>query len=241
MHDNETLEDLQLGGLKLLQKKSGFRFGMDSVLLAHFASVRPEDTVADFGTGSCILPLLLIGRGKGNSFHAIEIQPEYCEMAKRTIQINRLEKQISVYCGDAGKADQILGPCSADVVICNPPYHKPGTALISPFAERAAARNQDSDTLKSFFRAAFRILKGKGKLCIIYPAPQMLQAMQMMVACHLEPKRFQLVYPQESKPANLVLLEAVKDAKPLLQPMKPLIVYDAKQHLTNELKSIYHI
>ena len=89
-HQDETMEDLQLGGLKLLQKTGGFRFGMDSVLLAHFAAIRPKDTVIDFGTGTGILPLLLIGRGKGSVFHAVEIQPDYCEMAERTMNMNHL-------------------------------------------------------------------------------------------------------------------------------------------------------
>ena len=65
--------------------------------------------------------------------------------------------------------------------------------------------------------------------------------MDRMAACHLEPKHFRLVYPQVSKPANLVLIEGVKDAKPTLQPMKPLIVYRENLDLTSELKSIYHI
>lgn len=238
---DETLEDLQLGGMKLIQKKKGFRFGMDSVLLAHFADIRPDDTVADFGTGTGILPLLLIGRGKGRRFHAIEIQHEYCEMTERTIRLNHLEEYISVYCMDAGKADSILGSCFADAVICNPPYGKPGAALISPLSDRATARSQDQNTLKSFFTAAFRILKGKGKISIVYPASQMLHAMKLMEECHLEPKRFQLVYPYESRPANLVLIEGVKDARPLLQPLKPLIIFNDNQDLTNELKSIYHI
>ena len=58
---------------------------------------------------------------------------------------------------------------------------------------------------------------------------------------HLEPKRFQLVYPYENKPANLVLIEAVKDAKPTLHPMPPMIIYTHEQALTNRLKSVYHI
>ena len=241
IHEDETLEDLQLAGLKLLQKKTGFRFGMDSVLLAHFAAIRPDDIVVDFGTGSGILPLLLIGRGKGKEFHAVEIQPEYCEMAERNVKMNRLENRIKVYCADAGKADKLFGHCYADNVICNPPYSRPGAALVSPFAERATARSQSHDTLKSFFTAAFRILKGKGKINIIYPASQMLHAMELMTECHLEPKRFQMIYPRETKPANLVLIEGIKDARPLLQPMKPLIVFDQNQDLTKELKSIYHI
>lgn len=241
IHDDETLEDLQLGGLKLLQKKTGFRFGMDSVLLSHFASIRPDDTVFDFGTGSGVLPLLLIGRKKGSRFYGIEIQPEYCEMANRTMQMNHLESKVNIHCGDAGKAYIQFDSCSADHVISNPPYGKPGAVLASPYTDRAKARNQDSLTLESFFVAAFRILKGKGKISIVYPASQMLHAMKLMSKCHLEPKRFQLVYPSSEKEANLVLIEGVKDARPTLKPMKPLIVYNENKDLTNELKSIYHI
>ncbi len=239
--DDETLEDLQLAGLKLLQKKSGFRYGMDSVLLAHFAAIRPDDTVADFGTGSAVLPLLLYGRGKGSRFVGLEIQPEYCEMAKRTVRLNHLEEKITICCADAGKADTMFDACSVDAVICNPPYGKPGASLISPYYDKAVARSQQGSLLKSFFTSAFRILKGKGKISIVYPAPLMLQAMNQMSACHLEPKRFQLIYPYQNKAANLVLIEGIKDAKPTLQPMKPLIVFRENQDLTNELKSIYHM
>ncbi len=241
IYEDETLEDLQLGGLKLLQKKDGFRFGMDSVLLAHFASVRADDTVVDFGTGTGILPLLLIGRGKGKEFTGIEVQESYCRMAERTMRMNGLEDRVRILCADAREADTIIPRCSVDAVVCNPPYARPASALASPCTAKATARNQEEDTLQRFFTAAFRILKGKGKCCIVYPAAQMLHAMKVMEACHLEPKRFQLVYPEAGKAANLVLIEGVKDAKPTLQPMKPLIVYEKNQVLTNELKSIYHI
>ena len=76
---------------------------------------------------------------------------------------------------------------------------------------------------------------------MICPAPQMLQIMTLMTSCHLEPKRFQMVYPQASRAANLALIEGVKDARPTLHPMKPLIIFDENKDLTNELKSIYHI
>ena len=72
-------------------------------------------------------------------------------------------------------------------------------------------------------------------------APQMLQIMTLLQRSHLEPKRFQLVFPKEDKPANLVLIEAVKDAKPTLHPMPPIIVYTPENRLTNRLKSVYHI
>ena len=39
MLEDERVDDLQLAGLRILQKNSGFRFGMDAVLLADFARV----------------------------------------------------------------------------------------------------------------------------------------------------------------------------------------------------------
>ena len=90
LQEDETLEELQPGGYLLLQKKNGFRFGMDSVLLAEFAGIRPHSSVADFGTGSCVLPLLLLSRNKGNQFRCIEIQQNIADMARRTVQINHL-------------------------------------------------------------------------------------------------------------------------------------------------------
>lgn len=241
LNEDETLEDLQLHGLKLIQKKDGFRFGMDSVLLAHFAQIGSSDLVADFGTGSGVLPLLLIGRGKGRSFECFEIQESYVKMAERTVQLNRLEERIHIIHKDAAKAHELLDSCSMDAVICNPPYGIPGTVLDSPFSSRAIARNQDTDTMSGFLKSAFRILKGRGKFITVYPAPRMLHIMQLMQKAHLEPKRFQLVYPDEEKPANLVLIEAVKDAKPMLHPMEPLIIYTKEHSLTNRLKSVYNM
>ncbi|MBR6165696.1 MAG: methyltransferase [Clostridia bacterium] len=241
IHENETLEDLQLNGLKLLQKKDGFRFGMDSVLLAHFASIRPDETVADFGTGSGIIPLLLIGRGKGKHFFCIEIQKELAEMADRTVRINSLEERMEIICGDVADTELWLPSCSVDSVVCNPPYGIPGKVLASPNETRAISRSQQENALDRFFHSAFRILKGKGRIFLVYPASQMFSMMIQLRKNHLEPKRFRLVYPYINRPANLVLLEAVKDARPTLHPLPPLIIYEDNQILTNELKSVYHI
>ena len=145
--EDETLEDLQNGGFQLLQKKTGFRFGMDSVLLADFVNIHPRDYVADFGTGSCVLPLLLMIRNKGASFSCIEIQEEIADMARRTVIINHLEDKIQIVAGNAENAENWIQPCSMDAVICNPPYGIPGTCITSPFSSRAVSRSQQTDSL----------------------------------------------------------------------------------------------
>ena len=239
IRDDETLEDLQLGGLRLIQKKTGFRFGMDAVLLADFAAIRENDIVADFGTGSGILPVLLAGRGKGRVYYAIDIQEEMAETAGRNLALNRLEGK--AICLDLSEASDLFPKCSLDAVICNPPYGEPRAALVSPDRNRAISRNQQEGVLDGFLRNAFEWLKGRGKISLVYPAASMFSMMIALRKHHLEPKRFRLVYPAADKNANLVLIEAVKDAKPTLHPMPPLIIYEKNGDLTTELKSIYHI
>ena len=90
LYEGERIDDLQLQGLRIIQKEKGFRFGMDAVLLADFARVDERDCVADFGTGTGILPLLIAGRGGARHIDALEIQSEMAEMARRSVKINEL-------------------------------------------------------------------------------------------------------------------------------------------------------
>lgn len=240
MSEDERLDDLQFAGLKILQKTTGFRFGMDAVLLSDFVRAEPSATVADFGTGTGILPLLLWGRGKGKRFEAFEIQPDMADMARRSVAMNGLSEQIHVHLASVEEAPLLLPPGSVDVVVCNPPYGTPGATLHNPGPAKDVARHQDARGLKPWFTAAYRLLRGRGRMALIYPAPMMLALMNDLARAALTPKRFRLVYPRVDKPANLVLVEAVKDARPTLQPEPPLIIYEQDGLLTETLRNIYH-
>ena len=239
--NDETIEDLQLNGLKLIQKKNAFRFGMDTVLLAHFADIRINDVVADIGSGNGALIFLLYGRQKGQYYYALDIQQQACDLVKKNLLLNKMENLATVINADALEAASFIIPCSVDAVVCNPPYGQPDASLSSPCMSKAIARNQSPETIDHLLKGAFMILKGKGRIYLIYPASQMLFIMKKLEQYHLEPKRFRLVYPYVYKAANLVMIEAVKDAKPMLHPMAPLIIYEKDGSLTNELKSVYHI
>lgn len=241
IREGERVDDLQLCGLRIIQKDCGFRFGMDAVLLSDFARVEARDRVADFGTGTGILPLLLAGRGRGAHFDAFEIQADMADMAKRSVRLNDLTERIRVHHCPVEAADGVVAPGSLDAVICNPPYGIPGTTLLNPEKTLSTARHQTEKGLSEWYRMAYRLLRGKGRFHMIYPAPRMLEAMTALSKARLEPKRFRLIYPYADKPANLVLIEAMKDAKPMLHPEPPLIVYEKEGHMTAELKRIYHI
>ena len=140
LQDDETIEDLQLNGLYLIQKTNAFRFGMDSVLLADFARIHPRDTVVDFGCGTGILPLLMIGREKGERYIGLEIQEDMAEMARRTMMLNHLEEKVHIYCTDIAQATAVIPPCSVEAVVCNPPYGMPGQVLRNRTEALATAR-----------------------------------------------------------------------------------------------------
>ena len=238
---DETLEDLQLGGLRILQKREGFRFCTDAVILTDFARIAPSDVVVDFGTGTGILPLLLLGRGKGARFEALELQSDLADMARRTMIINGLSDRVTVRALPVERAEEAITPGTMDAVICNPPYALPGTASASINPARALARQQTDNGLAAWFRTAYRLLRGRGRLSMVYPAAQLLSAMTALQSAGLEPKRYRLVYPTLHKPASLALIEAVKSAKPTLHPEPPLILLDDGGQMTGELQRIYHL
>lgn len=239
--DGEKIEELQLSGLRILQKTYGFHYGMDAVLLADFVRMGHRDLVADFGTGTGILPLLLYGRGKGKSFDAFEIQEDMADMASRSMKLNGLSDVIRVHCMDVEEAHLLLGYGHMDAVVCNPPYGTPGGALRNPEESRAIARHQSKDGLTPFLQSAYKILRVRGRFSMIYPAQRMLEVMEAMDRVRLTPKRIRMVYPSVDKAANLVLIEAQKEAHSLLHHEPPLIVRDKDGHETEEIRRIYHL
>ena len=163
-------------------------------------------------------------------------------MAERNVKLNHLEEQIRILCCDVAEAKDFIPPRSMDAAVCNPPYPFPKKQEDPELSSsRDISRHQTAEELHSFLAAAGGLLKGRGKLFMVYPASEMLELMIALRQYRLEPKRFRLVHPFRERPARLVLIEAVNGGKPTLLAMPPLIVYDENQRLTNELKSIYHI
>ena len=72
--ENERIDDLNLKGLKIIQQTNGFCFGMDAVLLSNFIKVRPNFVGADLGTGTGIIPILILGKSNLKKIYAFEIQ-----------------------------------------------------------------------------------------------------------------------------------------------------------------------
>lgn len=235
----ERLDDLQNNGLRILQKPEGFRFGMDAVLLAHFARLRPRDKVADLGTGTGILPLLMSQAEPSAHFDAFEWQSDMADMAARSVQLNGLADRIAIHCDDLRNAPGLLGAERMDGVVCNPPYGKQGGAIPSATQARLLACHETQCPLAEILQAGATLLRNQGRFWMVLPTPRMLELLDGLRACRLQPKRLRMVCAKASKPPYLLLVEAVKNAKPMLAWLPPLIVYHQDGRETDELKAIY--
>lgn len=238
--ENERIDDLQRNGLRIIQNPKAFRFGMDAVLLADFARLRPRERVADMGTGTGILPLLLSQKEESCTFEAFELQPDMADMALRSVKLNGLESRIRVHAADMRDAHRIIGYQSMDAVICNPPYGKRGSVLVNDNASVQLARHETDCTIEDVAASCAAVLKNHGRLSIVFPAQRLLELCDALRAKRLEPKRIRMVCARADKPPYLVMLEAMKNTKPHLLWMPPLIVYHEDGSETEEIKRIYH-
>lgn len=212
---------------------------MDAVLLAHFARLRPRDRVADLGTGTGILPLLLSLAEPTAHLVGLEWQADMADMACRSVKMNGLEDRVEIMTDDLRNAPQKLGHECMNGVICNPPYGKRGASLISETDTHALARHESDCVLQDILHTASALLRNQGRLWMVFPAPRALELLDGLRQQRLEPKRIRMVCAKATKAPYLLLIEAVKNAKPMLHWLAPLVVYHENGSETEELKSIY--
>ena len=239
IREGERLDDLQRNGLHILQRAEGFRFGTDAVLLADFAGVKKGERVADVGTGTGVLPLLLSARAEGTTFDAFEIQPEVADMARRSVLLNGLEERIRVHNADCREAAKMIGHERCQLVVTNPPYTKGGAGLVSPQQSRALSRSDSDCEIIEWMAACARLLQNGGRLCCVFPAPRFLELCDAMRAARVEPKRVRFVVSRETSAPKLVLTEGLKGGRPGLHIQPMLITHDAQGNFTQEMRRIY--
>ena len=237
--EDERIDDLQRNGYRIIQKKKGFCFGMDAVLLSGFAQVKEGEAAVDLGTGTGIIPILLEAKTKGKHFTGLEIQEEVAEMAERSVRLNQLEARVDIVRGDIREASRLFGKASFDVVTSNPPYMNDNHGLKNPDLPKAIARHEVFCTLDDVCREASLLLKSGGRFYMVHRPPRLAEIITSLKTYKLEPKRMKLVHPFADKEANMVLIEAVRGGKSMMKVEAPIIVYKEPGVYTQEIYDVY--
>lgn len=239
LYPGERLDELHRNGYKIIQNQETFCFGMDAVLLSGFAKVKLGEKVLDMGTGTGIIPILLEAKSQGKHFTGLEIQKESADMARRSVAYNHLEDKISIVEGDIKEADRLFALASFDVITCNPPYMTGNHGLLNPNMPKAIARHELLCTFEDVARQAERLLKPGGRFYLVHRPFRLAELIITLSKYHLEPKRMKMVHPFLDKEPNMVLIEAMRGARPRITVEAPLIVYKEPGVYTDEIYDIY--
>ncbi|PLS15150.1 SAM-dependent methyltransferase [Bacillus sp. M6-12] len=238
---DERLDYLLAEELRIIQSPTVFSFSLDAVLLSRFVQVPiQKGKLIDLCSGNGVVPLLLSTRTKGN-ISGIEIQERLYDMAQRSVQYNKLSEKINMIHGDIKEMPQKLGHGKYEVVTCNPPYFPtPSSDEINLNEHLAIARHEILCTLEDVIQVSSQLLRQGGKAAFVHRPGRLMDILSLMKKYRIEPKRLQFVYPKLSKESNTILIEGIKDGKPDLKILPPLIVYNEHNEYTPDIRKILY-
>ncbi len=239
LKDDETLEDLQTGGLRLIQKKNGFRFGIDAVLLADFAKDIRAYEALDLCCGSAIVPILLSHKASIGRIFGIEIQESVYETALRSVELNDLADRISLECGDLKNAVSIYGKKRFDLITCNPPYMPSGSGIKNELDTKIIARHEVMCTLEDVISQASQLLRYQGRLVMVHKPSRLVDIMCLMREYNIEPKRIRFVHKKAGTEPSLLLADGAYGGGKELKVLPPLYLYNEDGSETEEVRRIY--
>ena len=237
--EGETVDDILGGSLRIFQKKRGYRFSIDALLLTYFVRLKKGDYIVDLGTGSGVIAVIMAKRWECGKVVGVDIQEELVDMAKRSVEVNTLSDTVEIRRGDVRKIEQLFNSQSFDVVIFNPPYRKLKSGRINPNNEKSVARHEIEGTVHDFIKASGYVLKKSGRAYIIYPATRMVELLSSMSMAGIEPKRMQIVHSFDASRGEFVLVEGIKGGREELEVLPPLFIYSEGGKYTEEMTCIF--
>lgn len=210
--DNEKLEDLQCGGLYIIQQTDGYRFTSDAVALANYVKVPLNGKVVDLCSGSGVIGVLVFAKNKVDSVTLVEIQEGLADMSKRTIEYNGLQEKMLVVNSPLQDVYRAIGGGKYDVVTCNPPYKKCGTALDQGSNDSVSiAKHEICVTLEEIFKEASKLLKFGGDFYVVNKEERLADMIVFARKYGLEPKELRIL--PSKRGASVVMMKARKGGK----------------------------
>lgn len=217
------IDDLGIGGLKLIQDTDMFCFGIDAVMLANFVHCKEGAKVVDLCTGNGIIPVLLSAKIPANSIIGVEIQKSVATLANENVELNNLSEKLQIINDDLKNMPEVLGKSKYDVVTCNPPYRNVGCGVVNEADTKAIARHEILCSLDDIVYTSAMLLKPLGKFFMIHRPDRLCDILCSMREHKIEPKVIKFVQPDVNTKPTHILIEGV---------------YGGKRHMTVETTMI---
>jgi tRNA1(Val) A37 N6-methylase TrmN6 len=226
--EEDLTTDAFLGGrLAVRQPRSGYRAGIDPVLLAAAVPASAGEAVLELGCGAGVASLCLGRRVPGLALAGLELQGEYAALARENAEANGIA--LEVVEGDLARMPASLRVRSFDHVIANPPYFRREAGTRARDAGRDAALGGQTP-LADWIEAGMRRLRPGGRMTVIQRADRVPD---LMAAFAGRPASLTLlpVVPRAGREATLVILASVKGGRAPFRLLAPLVLHEGPAHL----------
>jgi len=232
--EDESIDSFYHGRILVLQKKRGYRFSVDSPLLADFIQIKKSEELLELGTGNGIISLLLSIK-PFKHITAVEIQESLAGLARRNVSLNKLEEKITVICGDLRSFHSRR---KFDVVFSNPPYIKMNQGHLSDSKEKSIAKHELKGDIFDIMRKTAELLKKEGRAYFIYPMKRKEDFMDALERHKLRIKVLRFVLPRKERVPHFFLAECnFTSKKEVILP--PLVLFEKNGNYTQEANEIF--
>jgi tRNA1Val (adenine37-N6)-methyltransferase len=232
-----TVDTILGGALTIVQPSDGYRFSIDSILLARFARPPQRGRILELGAGCGVVSVVLAALYHPREIVAVELQARLAEMIAYNCAVNG-GLPVRAICADVRRILPGLTPAAFDYVIANPPYREARRGRESPDLERRVARGGGGAKLSEFIEAAARYTNHGAKVAVVLTASRTAELFAEMKDRALEPKRIRFVHSRPAQPATMILLEARKGGgiETIIEP--PLFLYRSPGVYTDEVSAM---
>ncbi len=229
--DEYTLDEVLGGRLRFFQRKKGYRFSIDSLILGNFVGLNPKEKALEIGSGCGVVSIMVGTRHPDSLILGIEVQGELYRLSKINRIINGTDNVFFIN-SDVRDSKLIFSPGSFDAIFLNPPYREVRGGRTPPDAEKLLAKHQILLAPHEISKVASYLLKNRGKLYIIYEPRRMLDLIHELSERSINPSFMVPIFSENRWEADIVFLEAEKGTKRELKVVGPFSLYDGKGERT---------
>jgi tRNA1(Val) A37 N6-methylase TrmN6 len=219
------------GKVRVDQPATGFRSGLDAVMLAAAVPARPGQAALELGSGAGAASLCLAARVPHVTITGVEVAADLAGLAGRNAAVNGMAARVSFTTADIFALPPALRR-DFDHVFVNPPFH--GEGQLPPDADRARALN-DGGQLTDWLKLGLQRTVSGGYFTAILRADRLPEALAALPVAGVT---MLPLWPRAGEAAKRVLLQARKGSGAAFAFLPGLVLHDSPGAYTPEANAI---
>jgi tRNA1Val (adenine37-N6)-methyltransferase len=229
-----TSQDRLLGGrLAYAQPVSGFRSGIEPILLAAATPAKPGELVLEAGTGAGAALLCLNARVPGIQSVGVEADETIARLAATNAEVNGFTDMEVI----PGRIETVTLRQDFHHAMANPPYH-PAEGTPSPMQAREMAKRGSPTVLEAWVGWLAAHLRDRGTLTLIVTAAMVPNCLGVMAEARCACDVIFPLWPMVGRSAKLVMLRGTKTSRTPMRLLPGLVLHQRDGSFTEAAQAV---